>query len=172
MSARAWSLEALPLIVEAADWAQIERGVIQRAQLLSRMLADLYGPQRLLHDALLPPALVYRHSGYLRPVHGITPAGGMHLHIVAFDVARGVDGRWWVVSQRTQSPSGLGYVLHNRLIVSRLYPEAFREAARAAHRQQLPPPARYGAATGRRRGRAPGRRPPAAPRAAHARPLQ
>ena len=127
VSARAWSLEALPLIVEAADWAQIERGVIQRAQLLSRMLADLYGPQRLLHDALLPPALVFRHSGYLRPVHGITPAGGMHLHIVAFDVARGVDGRWWVVSQRTQSPSGLGYVLHNRLIVSRLYPEAFRE---------------------------------------------
>jgi uncharacterized circularly permuted ATP-grasp superfamily protein/uncharacterized alpha-E superfamily protein len=127
VSARAWSLEALPLIVEAADWAQIERGVIQRAQLLSRMLADLYGPQRLLHDALLPPALVFRHSGYLRPVHGITPAGGMHLHIVAFDVARGVDGRWWVVSQRTQSPSGLGYVLHNRLILSRLYPEAFRE---------------------------------------------
>jgi uncharacterized circularly permuted ATP-grasp superfamily protein/uncharacterized alpha-E superfamily protein len=127
LSARAWSLEALPLIVEAADWAQIERGVIQRAQLLSRMLADLYGPQRLLHDALLPPALVFRHSGYLRPVHGITPASGMHLHIAAFDVARGVDGRWWVVSQRTQSPSGLGYVLHNRLIVSRLYPEAFRE---------------------------------------------
>jgi uncharacterized circularly permuted ATP-grasp superfamily protein/uncharacterized alpha-E superfamily protein len=127
VSARAWSLEALPLIVESADWAQIERGVIQRAQLLSRMLADLYGPQRLLHEALLPPALVFRHSGYLRPVHGIAPAGGMHLHIVAFDVARGADGRWWVVSQRTQSPSGLGYVLHNRLIVSRLYPEAFRE---------------------------------------------
>jgi uncharacterized circularly permuted ATP-grasp superfamily protein/uncharacterized alpha-E superfamily protein len=127
VAARPWSLEALPLIIDAADWAQIERGVIQRAQLLSRMLADLYGAQRLLHDALLPPALVFRHSGYLRPVHGITPVGGMHLHIAAFDVARGADGRWWVVSQRTQSPSGLGYVLHNRLIVSRLYPEAFRE---------------------------------------------
>jgi uncharacterized circularly permuted ATP-grasp superfamily protein/uncharacterized alpha-E superfamily protein len=127
VATRAWSLEALPLVVDTADWAQIDSGVIQRAQLLSRMLADVYGPQRLLHDALLPPALVFRHSGYLRPVHGLTPAGGMHLHIAAFDVARGVDGRWWVVSQRTQSPSGLGYVLHNRLIVSRLYPEAFRE---------------------------------------------
>jgi uncharacterized circularly permuted ATP-grasp superfamily protein/uncharacterized alpha-E superfamily protein len=127
LAARPWSLEALPLIVEAADWATIERGVIQRAQLLSRMLADIYGPQRLLHDALLPAALVFRHSGYLRPLHGVQPVGGMHLHIAAFDVARGVDGRWWVVSQRTQSPSGLGYVLHNRLIVSRLYPEAFRE---------------------------------------------
>jgi uncharacterized circularly permuted ATP-grasp superfamily protein/uncharacterized alpha-E superfamily protein len=127
LSARAWSLEALPLVVEPRDWAEIERGVIQRAQLLARMLADLYGPQRLLHEGLLPPALVFRHSGYLRPMHGVTPVGGMHLHIAAFDIARGTDGRWWVVSQRTQSPSGLGYVLHNRLILSRLYPEAFRE---------------------------------------------
>jgi uncharacterized circularly permuted ATP-grasp superfamily protein/uncharacterized alpha-E superfamily protein len=126
-TSRPWSLEALPLIVEAADWAQIEAGVTQRALLLSRMLADVYGPQRLLHDRMLPPALVFRHSGYLRPMHGVAPVAGMHLHIVALDVARGADGRWWVVSQRTQSPSGLGYVLHNRLIVSRLYPEAFRD---------------------------------------------
>jgi len=126
-AARPWSLEALPLIVEPADWAVIERGVLQRARLLGAMLADVYGPQRLLHDALLPPALVFRHSGYLRPLHGVVPVGGMHLHIVAFDLARGADGRWWVISQRTQSPSGLGYVLHNRLIVSRLLPEAFRD---------------------------------------------
>ncbi len=126
-AARPWSLEPLPLIVEPGDWAQIERGVVQRARLLGAMLADLYAAQRLLHGALLPPALVFRHSGYLRPLHGVVPVGGMHLHIVAFDVARGPDGRWWVISQRTQSPSGLGYVLHNRLIVSRLVPEAFRE---------------------------------------------
>ena len=126
-AARPWSLEALPLIVEAADWAVIERGVVQRARLLSAMLADTYGPQRLLQSALLPPALVFRHSGYLRALHGVAPVGGMHLHIVAFDLARGPDGRWWVISQRTQSPSGLGYVLHNRLMVSRLFPEAFRE---------------------------------------------
>ena len=126
-AARPWSLEALPLIVEPGDWAEIERGVLQRARLLGAMLADVYGPQRLLHGALLPPALVFRHNGYLRALHGVAPVGGMHLHIVAFDVARGPDGRWWVISQRTQSPSGLGYVLHNRLIVSRLHPEAFRE---------------------------------------------
>ena len=126
-AARPWSLESLPLIVEPADWAAIERGVLQRARLLGAMLADVYGPQRLLQRALLPPALVFRHSGYLRALHGVAPVGGMHLHIVAFDVARGADGRWWVISQRTQSPSGLGYVLHNRLIVSKLFPEAFRE---------------------------------------------
>jgi uncharacterized circularly permuted ATP-grasp superfamily protein/uncharacterized alpha-E superfamily protein len=126
-AARPWSLEVLPLIVEPGDWAAIERGVLQRARLLSSMLSDLYGPQRLLHEALLPPALVFRNSGYLRPLHGVAPVGGMHLHIVAFDLARGRDGRWWVISQRMQSPSGLGYVLHNRLIVSRLFPEAFRD---------------------------------------------
>ncbi len=125
--ARPWSLEALPFVVEAADWAVIERGVLQRARLLSAMLADTYGPQHLLQNALLPPELVFRHSGYLRALHGVMPVGGMHLHIVAFDLARGPDGRWWVISQRTQSPSGLGYVLHNRLIISRLFPEAFRE---------------------------------------------
>ena len=126
-AARPWSLEALPLLIEPKDWAAIEQGVMQRARLLSQMQADAYGAQRLLHDALLPPALLFRHSGYLRPLHGVRAPGGIALHIVAFDLARGPDGDWWIVSQRTQSPSGLGYVLHNRLIVSRLFPEAFRE---------------------------------------------
>jgi uncharacterized circularly permuted ATP-grasp superfamily protein/uncharacterized alpha-E superfamily protein len=91
------------------------------------MLADLYGPRRLLDEGLMPPALLLRHPGYLRPLHGVVPAGGQRLHIVAFDVARGPDGSWWVVAQRTQGPSGLGYVLHNRLVVSRQFPDAFRE---------------------------------------------
>ncbi|WP_119292056.1 circularly permuted type 2 ATP-grasp protein [Azohydromonas sediminis] len=125
--ARPWPLEVLPLIVEPDDWAVIERGVVQRARLLNAMMADLYGAQRLLHDALLPAALLFRHPGYLRPLHGVVPPGGLFLHIVAFDLARGPDGHWWVVAQRCENPSGLGYVLHNRLTVSRLFPEAFRE---------------------------------------------
>jgi uncharacterized circularly permuted ATP-grasp superfamily protein/uncharacterized alpha-E superfamily protein len=131
-AARPWSLEALPHLIEPVDWARIEAGAVQRARLLAAMLADVYGPQRLLHDALLPPTLLYRHKGYLRPLQGAKPVGGMHLHIVALDMARGPDGQWWVVSQRTQSPSGLGYVLQNRLIVSRLFPEPLREL-RAQH---------------------------------------
>jgi len=127
VAARPWSLELLPRIVEPADWAAIERGVVQRAALFEAVLADLYGGQRLLHEGLLPPALLLRHPGYLRPMHGVVPPGGQRLHIVAFDVARGGDGRWWVVSQRTQGPSGLGYVLHNRLTISRQFPDAFRE---------------------------------------------
>ncbi|MEF7616372.1 circularly permuted type 2 ATP-grasp protein [Aquincola sp. MAHUQ-54] len=126
-AARPWSLELLPLLIEPADWAVIERGITQRARLLDTMMADVYGPQTLLAESLLPPALLYRHPGYLRPLHGVRPPGGLHLHIAAFDLARSADGTWWVISQRTQGPSGLGYVLHNRLIISRLFPEAFRE---------------------------------------------
>jgi len=127
VASRPWSLELLPLLIEPADWAAIEAGAIQRAGLLQAMLADLYGPQRLLHEGLLPPALLLRHPGWLRPMRGAMPPGDMRLFIVAFDIARGPDGRWWLVAQRTQGPSGLGYVLHNRLVISRQFPDAFRE---------------------------------------------
>lgn len=124
---RPWSLELLPALIEPADWAAIEAGVLQRAGLLEALLADAYGARRLLHEGLLPPALLLRHPGYLRPLHGVRPAGDQRLHVVAFDIARGVDGQWWLVAQRTQGPSGLGYVMHNRLLISRQFPDAFRE---------------------------------------------
>ncbi len=66
-------------------------------------------------------------------MHGVAPVGGTYLHIAAFDLARGPDGNWWVVSQRTQAPSGLGYLLENRLSISRLFPKAFE----AMHVQRL-----------------------------------
>ena len=124
---RPWSLDLFPLIITPDSWQQIEAGVLQRVKLLDRIMADVYGPQQLLARNLLPPALVQGHPGYLRPMHGVKPAGGTHLHIAAFDMARDPDGDWWVVSQRTQAPSGLGYLLENRLIISRLFPEAFRD---------------------------------------------
>ena len=127
VAVRPWSLELLPTLIDPADWAAIEAGVLQRAELAEAMLGDLYGPRRLLHEGLMPPALLLRHPGYLRPLHGVVPAGGQRLHIVAFDIARGPEGGWWVVAQRTQGPSGLGYVMHNRLTISRQFPDAFRE---------------------------------------------
>ncbi len=123
---RPWSLELLPLIIEAADWSTICAGVQQRCQLLEHMLVDLYGEQQLLKRGLLPPALVLRHPGWLSALMGHTPAGGMHLFVVAFDLARAPDGGWWVAAQHTQSPSGLGYVLHNRMVVSAQFPQAFQ----------------------------------------------
>ena len=124
---RPWSLDLFPLVITPESWAQIEAGVLQRVKLLDRVMADVYGPQQLLAANLLPPALVHGHPGYLRAMHGVKPAGGTHLHIAAFDLARDPNGDWWVVSQRTQAPSGLGYLLENRLIISRLFPEAFGE---------------------------------------------
>jgi uncharacterized circularly permuted ATP-grasp superfamily protein/uncharacterized alpha-E superfamily protein len=125
--ARPWPLDLFPFLLEAHEWEAIEAGVAQRAELLTRILADCYGPQRLLAENLLPPALVFGHPGFLRPLIGQQPPAGHFLHIVAVDLARGVDGQWWIVGHRTQSPSGLGYALQNRLIISRLFPEAFRQ---------------------------------------------
>ena len=123
---RAWSVDLFPLIVNAASWAQIAAGAAQRAALLNTILADIYtGPQRTLREGLLPPALVQGNPGYLRALHGHSPPGELWLHIAAFDLARGPDGNWRVVNQRVQAPSGLGYLLENRLLISRLFPEAF-----------------------------------------------
>jgi len=122
---RPWSVDLFPLILAPDDWQRIETGVLQRVRVLDRVMADVYGPQRLLASGLLPAALVLGNPGYLREMHGSEPAGDTFLHIAAFDLARGPDGHWWVVSQRTQAPSGLGYLLENRLAISRQFPEAF-----------------------------------------------
>lgn len=124
--ARLWALNLFPFIISAADWAEIEAGVKQRARLAELMMADAYGPQRLLREGLLPSALVTGHPGWLRPLQGLRPPGGLWLPIIALDLAHDPEGRWWVVSQRTQSPAGLGYLLENRVIVSGQFPAAFR----------------------------------------------
>lgn len=122
---RPWSLDLFPLILEPKTWQRIEVGIAQRARLLQSIMADVYSKQTLLAKGLLPPALVFGHPDYVRPMLGVEPVGWRHLHILAFDLARGPDDNWWVVAQRTQAPSGLGYLLENRLTVSRLFPQAF-----------------------------------------------
>jgi uncharacterized circularly permuted ATP-grasp superfamily protein/uncharacterized alpha-E superfamily protein len=126
---RPWSPELLPLILPPASWQHIEAGIAQRMRLLDRVLADVYGPQQLLARRLLPPALVQGHPGYARALHGWVPPGGTHLHLAAFDLAHGPDGHWWVVSQHTQAPAGLGHLLENRLAVSPLFARACESLA-------------------------------------------
>ena len=123
---RPWSLDLFPLLIDPTCWQKIEAGVRQRMRLLESIMADVYGPQTLLHQGLLPPALVHGHPGYLRAMQGVRPVGGTYLHIAAFDLAHGPDGNWWVIGQRTQAPSGLGYLLENRLAISSQFPEAFQ----------------------------------------------
>jgi uncharacterized circularly permuted ATP-grasp superfamily protein/uncharacterized alpha-E superfamily protein len=122
---RPWSLDLFPMVVTPACWTEIEAGVLQRTRLLNTMLADIYGPQTLLKRAMLPPALVLGNPGYLRAMHGVKPLGDTWLNVAAFDLARGPDGDWRVVSQRTQAPSGLGYLLENRIAIARQFPKAF-----------------------------------------------
>ncbi|WP_018411221.1 circularly permuted type 2 ATP-grasp protein [Methyloversatilis thermotolerans] len=124
---RPWELDLLPLVIPPDEWAGIEAAIAQRAELLNRILLDIYGPQHLLNEGLLPPALVFGHSGFLRPCHGIRVPGDRHLHLYAADLARSPDGRWWVLADRTQAPSGAGYSLENRLVISRVFSEQFRD---------------------------------------------
>ena len=124
---RPWDLDVLPLLIPQEEWREIEAGIIQRATVFNAFLRDLYGPQSLLKSGAIPPSLVFNQSGFLRPVHGIQPPGGIHLHVYAADLARSPDGRWWVMADRTQAPSGTGYALENRLIVSRTFPALFKD---------------------------------------------
>jgi uncharacterized circularly permuted ATP-grasp superfamily protein len=88
--------------VPASEWAQIEAGVTQRARLMAATLADIYGPQTLLRDALLPASLIFAHPHYLRPACGLWSAGHCGLHIAAFDLARTPDGGFRVLAQRSR----------------------------------------------------------------------
>jgi uncharacterized circularly permuted ATP-grasp superfamily protein/uncharacterized alpha-E superfamily protein len=124
---RPWEVDPLPLLLSADEWAGIEAGIAQRADLLNRVLGDIYGPQTLLRSGAIPAPVIFGHSGFLRPAQGIRPAGGVHLFQYAADLARAPDGSWWVVSDRTQAPSGAGYALENRLVVSRVFPQMFSD---------------------------------------------
>ena len=121
-SARPWPLDLMPLAIDADEWKHIESAVIQRATLLNFILSDLYGTHRLIRDGFIPPELLFANPNFLRPCHDIKPPAGVYLHNYAVDMARAPNGRWWVLSDRTQSPSGAGYALENRLVSARTLP--------------------------------------------------
>ncbi len=125
---RPWPLSHIPLIVEPGEWRQLEAGLIQRADLLEAVLADCYGPGTLTRDGRLPAALIAGNPEFLRPLVGVEPPGGAHLRFYAVDVGRGADGRWWVLNDRAQAPSGAGYAIENRLALSRAIPDIYRTA--------------------------------------------
>jgi len=123
---RPWEIDMLPMIIGADEWSWLSEAVAQRAALLNGVLDDLYGDQHLLKEGLLPPALIFGQSGFKWPCHGIRPPGGYHLNLYAVDLARAPDGSWWVIADRTQGPSGAGYALQNRVVVSQAFTDAFR----------------------------------------------
>jgi uncharacterized circularly permuted ATP-grasp superfamily protein/uncharacterized alpha-E superfamily protein len=150
---RIWPLSHLPLIIDETEWHQISAGIAQRAQLLELIARDLYGEGRLVADGAVPAAAIAGSSEYLRQICGVKPPGGRYLSLYAADIGRGPDGRWWVLSDRTQAASGAGYALENRLVLSRAFTslyksmnvervapffEAFRDALRASAERDEP----------------------------------
>jgi uncharacterized circularly permuted ATP-grasp superfamily protein/uncharacterized alpha-E superfamily protein len=134
---RTWKLDPLPLLISESEWPALEAGLQQRAQLFNLLLTDLYGPQRALREGLIPHELVLRHPEFLRPLQR-TPMSALTLYAV--DLARGPDGQWWVLADRTQGPSGAGYVLEARLITRRVLGQsvsAYATAPLAQFFQQL-----------------------------------
>src|SRR6266566_3264371 len=125
---RPWGLDLVPLLITGEEWARIEAGLVQRSRLFNLILADIYaGSQRLLRDGFLAPELVYANPGFLRACRGIQLGSGVYLHLHACDLGRSPDGQWWVLSDRTQAPSGAGYAWENRTVVSRILPEQLRD---------------------------------------------
>ena len=122
---RSWPLNALPLILGQREWAEIAAGVEQRAGLIEAVLQDIYGPARLLESGALPAAAITGSVDFIRAMRGTLPPGGRHMPLYAVDLGRGPDGRWWVLGDRTQAPSGAGYALENRLVLSRAYPSLY-----------------------------------------------
>jgi uncharacterized circularly permuted ATP-grasp superfamily protein/uncharacterized alpha-E superfamily protein len=123
---RPWMLDPLPFMIDSQEWESLSVGLIQRAQLLDKMLADLYGPQELLTTGVLPPDLLFAHPGFQRAYHGLRPYQGKYLQLYAADLIRTPAGKWRVVADRTDAPIGAGYALENRVLVSRMLPEAFQ----------------------------------------------
>ncbi len=125
---RDWPLSHVPVVLDAVEWQSIATGLSERADLLERILADIYGDNTLVRDGHLPAELVARNPEWLRPLVGAKPRSGHFLHLVAFDIGRGPKGAWWVLGDRTQAPSGIGFSLENRMATKRAFPEAYNQS--------------------------------------------
>jgi uncharacterized circularly permuted ATP-grasp superfamily protein/uncharacterized alpha-E superfamily protein len=124
---RVWPLGRLPLLIPMSEWRGIEAAVIQRAELIERVLADVYGPGKLIAEGALPAAALTGSPDFVAAMRGVKPPGGRWLRLYAADIGRGPDGGWWVLGDRTQAPSGAGYALENRLVVSGAFPDLYSQ---------------------------------------------
>ncbi|MEZ5870248.1 MAG: circularly permuted type 2 ATP-grasp protein [Nitratireductor sp.] len=122
-----WPLSHVPLLIEKAEWDTLATALSERADLLEMMMADFYGENRLVKDGFLPPQVLASNPEWLRPAVGISPRDGHFLHHVAFDIGRGPNGRWWVLGDRTQAPSGAGFALETRMATSRSFSRVMTE---------------------------------------------
>lgn len=125
---RPWKLDPIPYIIPQKEWSMLEAGLKQRAHVLNLIFTDVYGKKELFKKGLLPLELIYNHNGFVRQVDGIALKNKMPLTLYGVDVVRNSEGGFWVISDRTQAPSGLGYSLENRSVMSRILPDFFRDS--------------------------------------------
>lgn len=125
---RDWPLSHMPMLMGEDEWREITTALMQRADLLEAVMADLYGQNRLVAEGWLPAQLVAENPEWLRPMVGVKPRSGNYLHYVAFDIGRGPDGAWWVLGDRTQAPSGSGFALETRIATTRAFPDVYGQA--------------------------------------------
>lgn len=117
--------DLVPRVIDGADWAVVAAGLRQRVLALDRFVADIYGPQHVIRDGVVPNSLIAACPGYLRGVVGVEPPGGRHLHLAGVDLVRDDTGSWLVLEDNLRNPSGLSYLIQNRAFMQRLMPEAF-----------------------------------------------
>jgi uncharacterized circularly permuted ATP-grasp superfamily protein/uncharacterized alpha-E superfamily protein len=124
---RSWPISHIPVLIDGKEWDNVSRGLIQRANLLEAVVADIYGENRLVQEGYIPPALIASNPEFLRPLVGTKPEGGHYLHFCSFEIGRGPDGNWWVLADRTQAPSGAGFALENRVATTRAFSDIYAE---------------------------------------------
>ncbi|MEO9328580.1 circularly permuted type 2 ATP-grasp protein [Gordonia aurantiaca] len=124
-----WAVDAVPLIVDGVEWAELEKAVTQRSMLLDLLLRDLYRDQKTITSGLVPPEMVFGHPGYIRKAARLEVAGPHALFLHAVDMSRTSDGRFVVYRDRTQAPSGIGYSIVGRRLMSKTFPQLFQACA-------------------------------------------
>lgn len=124
---RAFPFDVLPRLIDADEWDHIARGLEQRVRALDAFVRDVYRHRRAIHDGVIPNARIVNSPGYLREAVGITPPLGRYVHVAGIDLVRAGDGRWLVLEDNLRNPSGLSYVLQNRVFMRRVFPEAFSD---------------------------------------------
>jgi uncharacterized circularly permuted ATP-grasp superfamily protein len=123
---RPFPLDLVPRIVPAEEWASIKRGLAQRIRALNRFVDDVYHEREIVREGLVPWELVVTRSHFARAVHGVRPPGGVYCHVAGCDLVRDADGTWKVLEDNVRTPSGISYVLENRIAMTRLVPTLFR----------------------------------------------
>lgn len=123
-----WELDPIPMLISSDEWSQVEAGLIERAELLDFVLKDIYGPRELIRQGIIPPEIIYNHPGFLRQCQDIRLPAEHQLTMHAADMVRGPDGKIVIIGDRTQAPSGAGYALENRTVLSRVMPSLFRDS--------------------------------------------